>query len=279
MWNPGTKSVTEIDMPSKKDLASFIKWSGTLPVLAIGTEKGSLVFFNKQNQRKIPCVGKHSKKVITGSWNSDGTLITGAEDKILTVSNSTGDTVCDSFIVKGPPQQLIWAKPKKDKVEESKSTVEKEVSAIINKKMLILLNIETTHNAEITFSAQYGKIIDYQWFGDGYVAATFTNGIVSIISTHEVEIGNEIHSLNLFNSSIEAMIINESLGKMAVAAHGTIKIVNMNDWSEVKSDEINISGDVGRITALSWTGDGQILTCTTSNGGFYGYLMVIPSLC
>jgi len=123
VWNPGTKSVTEIDMPSKKDLASFILWSHIDPVLAIGTEKGSLVFFNKQNQRKIPCVGKHSKKVNTGSWNSEGTLISGAEDKILTVSNGTGDTVWDSFIVKGPPVQLKWAKPKKDEIEESKSTV------------------------------------------------------------------------------------------------------------------------------------------------------------
>ena len=82
-------------MPSKKDFASFIKWSSTSPVLAIGTEKGSLVFFNKQNQRKIPCVGKHSKKVNTGYWNSEGILITGAEDNILTLSNSTGDTVTD----------------------------------------------------------------------------------------------------------------------------------------------------------------------------------------
>lgn len=279
MWNPGTKSVTEIDMSTKKDFASFICWSKTEPVLAIGTEKGSLVFFNKQNQRKIPCVGKHSKKVNTGGWNSEGTLISGAEDKVLTVSNGTGDTVCESFMVKGPPVLLQWAKPKKDEIEENKSAVEKEVSAIINKKTLILLNIETTHNVEISFSSQYGKIVDYQWFGDGYVAASFTNGYISIISTHKDEIGNEIYNMCPFNSPIEAMIINESLGKLAVAAHGTVKLINMNDWTETKTEEINLSGDVGRITSLEWTSDGQILTCTTSNGGLYGFLMVIPGLC
>lgn len=279
MWNPGTKSVTEIDMPSKKDFASFIKWSSTEPVLAIGTEKGSLVFFNKQNQRKIPCVGKHAKKVTTGSWNSDGKLISGAEDKILTFSNGTGDTICDSFEANGPPVQLEWAKPKRDEVEESKSTVEKEISAIINKKILIILNTETTHNVEITFSSQYGKLVQYCWFGDGYVAASFTNGVVSIISTHAQEIGNEIHSLTLFNSTIEAMVVNEELGKLAIAAHGVIKVVNMNDWTEIKSEELKLTGDVGRITSLVWTSDGQILTCTTSNGGLYGFLMVIPGLC
>ena len=90
-------------MPSQKAFASFIVWSRHAPVLAIGTEKGSLVFFNKKNQRKIPCVGKHSKKVNTASWNSDGLLISGAEDKILTVSNATGDTVLDAFIIKAKP--------------------------------------------------------------------------------------------------------------------------------------------------------------------------------
>ena len=109
VWTPGTKSVTEIDMPSPKDLASFIKWSAVEPILTIGTEKGSLVFFNKKNQRKIPCVGKHSKKVNTGDWNDESLLITGAEDKILTLSNGTGDTVIDSFIVKGKPHGLMWA--------------------------------------------------------------------------------------------------------------------------------------------------------------------------
>lgn len=275
VWTPGTKSVTEIDMPSPKDFASYIQWSATQPVLAIGTEKGSLVFFNKKNQRKIPCVGKHSKKVNTGAWNQEGLLISGAEDKILTVSNSTGDTVLDSFIVKGKPFGLKWARTKKEPEEDQK---EHEISAVMDRKYIIIIHIETTHNVEISFSQAYGKLVDYDWFGDGYIASTFTNGIISIISTHKKEIGMEIQSLNVFNGAIEAMAVSESLCKMAVAAHGTIKIINMNDWVEVKGEQITIPHDIGKITKLEWTTDGQILTVSTSNGYLCGYLMIIPSL-
>ena len=153
-----------------------------------------------------------------------------------------------------------------EQVEEKKSSVENEVSIIIKKKSLTLINVDLASNVEITFSTQYGKLLEYRWFGDGYVAATFQNGYVSIISTHKDEVGSEIYSLNLFNSAIEAIVINESLGLMAVACTGTIKVINMNDWSEVKSDEIKLNGDVGRILSLCWTSEGQILTCATSNG-------------
>lgn len=131
-------------------------------------------------------MGKHSKKVNTGSWNNEGLLITGAEDKILTVSNATGDTVLDSFIVKGKPNGLKWAKTQKPKDEEKK---EKEISAVMDSKFIIIIDIETTQNVEISFASGYGKLVDYEWFGDGYIATTFTNGIVSIISTHKEEIG------------------------------------------------------------------------------------------
>lgn len=43
-------------------------------MLAIGTDKGSLVFYNKKNQKKIPTMGKHAKKIISGDWNKEGYL-------------------------------------------------------------------------------------------------------------------------------------------------------------------------------------------------------------
>ena len=43
-------------------------------MLAIGTDKGSLIFYNKKNSKKIPTIGKHTKKIVTGDWNLDGLL-------------------------------------------------------------------------------------------------------------------------------------------------------------------------------------------------------------
>ena len=84
--------MTEFETDSVKAKATFAKWSKTHPVLAVGTDKGSLIFYNKKNTKRIPTMGKHAKKIISGDWNKDGLLITGGEDKILTVSNYNSDT-------------------------------------------------------------------------------------------------------------------------------------------------------------------------------------------
>jgi WD repeat-containing protein 19 len=68
-------------LDSNKAKASMVKWSKTHTVLAVGTDKGSLIFYNKKNQKKIPTVGKHTKKITSGDWNKDGLLVTGGEDK------------------------------------------------------------------------------------------------------------------------------------------------------------------------------------------------------
>ena len=53
---------------------SFQKWSPTHPILAIGTKKGGLVFYNKKTRKKFPTVFKHSKQVVDGDWNLEGNL-------------------------------------------------------------------------------------------------------------------------------------------------------------------------------------------------------------
>ena len=77
-----------------------MKWSKTYPVLTFGNEKGYLNFYFKKNKKKIPTMGKHSKRVISGDWNGDGLLVTGSEDKIITVSSHTSDNVANSIAVR-----------------------------------------------------------------------------------------------------------------------------------------------------------------------------------
>ena len=43
--------------------------------------------------RKVPILGKHTKKITCGAWNNQNLLALGSEDKTLTVSNSDGDTI------------------------------------------------------------------------------------------------------------------------------------------------------------------------------------------
>jgi WD repeat-containing protein 19 len=70
LWAPFTTNmVEELQFENQKVRISWLKWSLTHAVLACGTEKGYLNFYNKKTKRKIPTMGKHSKKVMTGDWN------------------------------------------------------------------------------------------------------------------------------------------------------------------------------------------------------------------
>lgn len=69
-----SNNLNQLDMDSAKAKASWIKWSRTHPVLSIGTDKGGLIFYYKKNQKKVPTMGKHGKKIITGDWNREGLL-------------------------------------------------------------------------------------------------------------------------------------------------------------------------------------------------------------
>ncbi len=67
---------------------TFITWSGTRPFLAVGTAKGNLLIYNKQQKKKIPVMGKHAKCITCGGWSSvDNKLVMGSNDNTITVSN------------------------------------------------------------------------------------------------------------------------------------------------------------------------------------------------
>lgn len=60
---------------------------------------------------------------------------------------------------------------------------------------------------------------------------------------------------------------------------GAVKFYSMVDWSEQIGERLEITKSAGKITELNWSKDGSIMTITTGNGYFFGFLTVIPSLC
>ena len=74
LWSVFTKQeFLEINIGEGEHI-SFQKWSHTHPILAVGTNKGGLVFYNKKTKKKMPTVFKHSKQVTDGDWNAEGNL-------------------------------------------------------------------------------------------------------------------------------------------------------------------------------------------------------------
>ena len=98
-------------------------------------------------------MGKHSKNVISGGWNGVS-LVTGGKDNMITISKANGDTVHQSIILKGPPQDLCWARQKTD----DRDAELRHVTTIVKGKNIILVDIEYNKMNEINFQPGYGQI-------------------------------------------------------------------------------------------------------------------------
>mmetsp|Transcript_17772 Transcript_17772/g.12707 ORF Transcript_17772/g.12707 Transcript_17772/m.12707 type:complete len:201 (+) Transcript_17772:326-928(+) len=197
----------------------------THPILCVGTDKGSLVFYNRKTQRRVPCISKHGKKVTFGDWHRDGILITCSEDKLLTVSNHQGDTIQDSIVVKGEPAQIKWSL--------SPDPNKKVFCCILQSKSIVVFDAPTQKNFIINFNPQYGKVSCFQWYGEENVIVGFSSGIVAQISVKDSSMGQELFAVNAgFNSQIDAINVNHDLGKVSVASLGTVRIYSLADWTE-----------------------------------------------
>ena len=229
IWAPFTTNfVEELQFDNQKNKITWLKWSKTHPVLTFGNEKGYINFYLKKNKKKIPTMGKHSKKVISGDWNEEGLLVTGSEDKIITVSNHTSENVGNSIAVRSEPHNIKWITVKGDDRSRSQSTI----CTVLNQKTILIYDTKKdgAGQTELMFEDKYGKIIDYQFFGDGYLIVGFSEGYYCHVSTHSKEVKDEIKSERIFNAPLEAMAVNGLFYKLAMAGENKVKIIGLNDW-------------------------------------------------
>jgi WD repeat-containing protein 19 len=130
----------------------------------------------------------------------------------------------------------------------------------------------------LQFEPKYGKIIDYSLFGDGYIVIGFSSGYLSHVSAHTKEINEELVSERVFQTTLEAICSNEFLNKCAVAGEGMVKIFNMQTWKEIKKERITLPPNIGKISKISWSTNGQLLAISTTQGYLYGMLTHLPRL-
>ncbi len=107
-WNCERKSV---DLQSSNVKVNF-HWTLFLIFHVSGVETivRFLFFFNC---RKIPILGKHTKKITCGAWSQQNLLALGSEDKTISVSNAEGDTIRQTSL-RAEPSDLDFSEMKTD---------------------------------------------------------------------------------------------------------------------------------------------------------------------
>ncbi|CAN9510421.1 unnamed protein product [Ophioblennius macclurei] len=273
LWDASVNKTTQID-GGMKDQMSFILWSKTGQLLAVGTVKGNLLIYNQQTSRKIPVLGKHTKKITCGCWSSQNLLALGSEDNTLSISNHEGDTIRQTTL-RGEPADIYFSVMKTD---ERSAQGESTVSVSVDKKILMLFNVNDPENRiELAFQPLYGSIVSYRWYGDGYILIGFSHGYFVVISTHIREIGNELYQAHNHKDCLNSVAISSTLNKAASCGDNTIKIHELSDLKDI-SNIVQLDDETKGLDQLNWTDDGQLLAVSTQKGTLHVFLTRLPIL-
>ncbi|KAF6025037.1 WDR19 [Bugula neritina] len=272
LWDANSQRTFQVDS-SLRDPLTFLAWSKTGSLLAIGTAKGNLLIYDHRTSRKIPILGKHTKRITCGSWSKGGLLALGSDDKTFSITNADGDTVKQET-VREIPSDIQFSEMKMD---ERSKVGEDTVSLVLAKKSLFLYNMsDPTNPIELAFQNKYGNIIDYKWFGDGYILIGFSNGYFIVISTHMKEIGQELYQQRDHKDRLSSIDINDSIDMAASAGDNSIRVHMASDMKEVTS--IITLDEERSVDRISWTDDGQLLAVSTPKGNLHVFLTRLPIL-
>ncbi|KAG8591694.1 hypothetical protein GDO81_000268 [Engystomops pustulosus] len=273
MWDSNTCKTSQLDS-GMRDQMSFLLWSKTSSLLAVGTSKGNLLVYNLQTSRKVPVLGKHTKRITCGCWSSQNLLALGGEDKMITISNQEGDTIRQTS-VRMEPSDIQFSVMKTD---ERASPGESTVSVVVGKKTLFLFNLNDPDNPiELAFQQRYGSIVSHRWYGDGYIMIGFSLGFFVVISTHMSEIGQELFQASNHKDNLTSIAISQSLNKAASCGDNCIKIHDLTELKEMYAI-ITLDDETKGLDKLSWTDDGQLLAVSTQRGSLNVFLTKLPIL-
>ena len=175
------------------------------------------------------------------------------EDKILTVSLHSSENKCESMSLNQEARMVRWGRQKSEERVSSNRTI---IGILVSKSLLLYQLESKKQPLELFFEQKYGKVTDYQQFGDGYLVLSFSEGYLCHISTHIKEVRDEVSSEQVFNSNISCLAVNDSLYKLAVASETTIKIVDISTWKPLPEEQIDLNLQAGKITAMHWTNNG-----------------------
>ncbi|KAM3967928.1 intraflagellar transport protein Oseg6 [Aphomia sociella] len=247
---------------------SCLAWAYGEPLLAVGTQKGNLALYNHHTTKRIPVIGKHTKKITCAAWNKDSILVLASEDKTLSINNSDGDTL-RIISLRDTPNDLQFSEMKTDERVAGENTI----SLVVGKRTLYLYNLLNPENPiELAFQQRYGSIVSYKWYGDGYILIGFSAGFIIAISTHIKEVGEELFQVKNHKENLTDVAVCNNLA--ASCGDGQLKLVSVWNNGEVSATVCPAGG----AQRAAWSADSRLLA-TGGRAQLSVYVSALPPLC
>ncbi|KAJ3283608.1 WD repeat-containing protein 19 [Borealophlyctis nickersoniae] len=141
------------------------------------------------------------------------------------------------------------------------------LTMILSGKTLFFYNVNNPDAPmELAFQPNYGHIVTYHWFGDGFVLLGFTSGYVVVISTNISEMGQELFQTRDHRDALTDIAVSPILNKAATCGDNSIKIHDLADMKDTYAI-ITLDDDRGQLDKLQWSDDGQFLSVGTKEPG------------
>ncbi|XP_058063715.1 WD repeat-containing protein 19 [Anopheles bellator] len=271
IWDSNAQRKQTIDI-GLRDLPSCIIWSKKIALLAVGTSRGNLSIYNHITTKRIPILGKHTKRITCGAWSTENILALGSDDKYLTLSNEEGDTL-RSVQLRDSPSDMHFAEMKTDERVPGENTI----SMILGRRTLFLYHLpEPDSPTELGFQLRYGSLLQHKWFADGYILLGFSQGHVVAISTHPREVGQELWQVKNHRDSLNSIAVCKELELIASCGDNNVKVHSMSNLQETV--KILSLPDQPALKHVEWSADGQLLGVTTSQGAICVFVTKLHSL-
>ena len=282
----GHEEIALYDVRSRRAIPSnlrledptWLKWSRSGPLLAIGSSSGNLQIYNKETQKIVRCMGKHPSGITCGAWSRDQRLALGSNDCTMTLSNKHGDTQVQRETQRAP-RELRFTHQQWRKDGCSSNGLENTVSAIMaDGKTLLLYHLESEEEpVELAFCESYGTIVAHHWFGNDFLVLGFSRGYVVVVPS--ADLGEELNSHD-FHSALYGIAFSPVMNLVATIGDGGVKIIDVAAFKELESEAIyrgtNRSSE-HRPRDIAWSPDGSILTVSTQSGTVYNFLAKMPT--
>ncbi|OQS03204.1 hypothetical protein THRCLA_04497 [Thraustotheca clavata] len=268
LWSAATQSTSTVDINLKE--ITLLRWNkpteadGSNDTLAIGTSRGHVLLYEASCARLSSAMSKHKRKIVCGDWNTQNEFAFGSEDRQITICAKDGSTI-DQVKIKAPPLSIQFG---------SRDFQKKHILSVnMGGQTILLYDLNERDNAlELAFQARYGTIVNYKWFGNGYIIAGFSSGYVVIISTHLNEIGQEQYCAKFHEEYLHAICYNENNGMVATCGDTSIKVVRMADWKEIAVEDLDREATM--FDDLNWTCDGRVLSVSCHNGWLHHFKLL-----
>ena len=90
-----TQIPTPIPTPQSQEF-SVLSWSKNGAYLAVGTVKGNLLMYSSRERKRVPYVGKHTKKIVSAVWNKGNLLAMAGLDRMVSPGHGDEGKICNA---------------------------------------------------------------------------------------------------------------------------------------------------------------------------------------